>query len=137
VGFAGHGLLAGRGRRRIEAREETVGAWIALDWEQVASEQRRVEAIARSRRGPLWGLPVGIKDIFDTADLPTGYGSVQRGGVGPDSTVVVVGCGPVGLMAVLCAVGVAKRVIAMRDGMLVETTDEALAVATAKGGPHA
>jgi putative ABC transport system ATP-binding protein len=32
---------------------------------------------------------------------------------------------------------VAKRVIAMRDGMLVETTDEALAVATAKGGPHA
>jgi putative ABC transport system ATP-binding protein len=32
---------------------------------------------------------------------------------------------------------VAKRVIAMRDGMLVETTDEALAVAGAKGGPHA
>ena len=31
---------------------------------------------------------------------------------------------------------VAKRVIAMRDGMLVETTDEALAIA-GNGGPHA
>jgi hypothetical protein len=27
------------------------------------------------RRGPLFGIPVGVKDIFDTADLPTEYGS--------------------------------------------------------------
>ena len=27
------------------------------------------------RIGPLHGVPVGIKDIFDTADLPTEYGS--------------------------------------------------------------
>ena len=46
---------------------------------------------------------------------PTGYASVVRGGVGVGDTVVVLGCGPVGLMAVLCAVGVAGRVIAV-DG---------------------
>ena len=33
--------------------------------------------------------------------------------VGPGDVVVVLGCGPVGLMAVLCAVGAARRVIAV------------------------
>src|SRR5207247_8568 len=36
-----------------------------------------------------------------------------RGGVTVGDTVAVVGCGPVGLMAVLCAVGTAGRVIAI------------------------
>lgn len=64
-------------------------------------------------------LPDNVSDeaaIFLADILPTGYGSVQRGGVGPESTVVVVGCGPVGLMAILCAVGEARRVIAV-DGI--------------------
>jgi 2-desacetyl-2-hydroxyethyl bacteriochlorophyllide A dehydrogenase len=54
--------------------------------------------------------------IFCADILPTGYASVVRGGVGVGDTVVVLGCGPVGLMAVLCAVGVAGRVIAV-DGI--------------------
>src|SRR5439155_8934502 len=45
----------------------------------------------------------------------TGYGAVVRGGVQPGDVVVVVGCGPVGLMAVLCA-SEAGRVIAV-DGV--------------------
>jgi alcohol dehydrogenase len=64
-------------------------------------------------------LPDSVSDdaaIFLADILPTGYGAVQRGGVGPDSTVVVVGCGPVGLMAILCAVPEARRVIAV-DGI--------------------
>jgi 2-desacetyl-2-hydroxyethyl bacteriochlorophyllide A dehydrogenase len=64
-------------------------------------------------------LPDTVSDeaaIFLADILPTGLGSVVRGGVGPESTVVVVGCGPVGLMAVLCAIGEARRVIAV-DGI--------------------
>jgi len=54
--------------------------------------------------------------IFCADILPTGYASVVRGGVEVGDTVVVLGCGPVGLMAVLCAVGIAGRVIAV-DGI--------------------
>jgi Asp-tRNA(Asn)/Glu-tRNA(Gln) amidotransferase A subunit family amidase len=58
---------------RIEAREESVLAWTFLD-------PQRSLANARERdrdpfRGPLHGLPIGIKDIMDTADMPTAYGS--------------------------------------------------------------
>ena len=54
--------------------------------------------------------------VFLADILPTGHGAVVRGGVSPGDTVVVVGCGPVGLMAVLCAAGIAGRLIAV-DGV--------------------
>ncbi len=65
-------------------------------------------------------LPDEVTDeaaVFLADILPTGYGAVVRGGVADGDTVVVVGCGPVGLMAVLCAVNVAGRLIAV-DGVL-------------------
>jgi Asp-tRNA(Asn)/Glu-tRNA(Gln) amidotransferase A subunit family amidase len=40
--------------------------------------------------GPLHGVPVGIKDIFDTADMPTEYGSVLYAGRTPSSDATVV-----------------------------------------------
>jgi Asp-tRNA(Asn)/Glu-tRNA(Gln) amidotransferase A subunit family amidase len=58
---------------RIAAREPDVHAWAFVDRER-ALEQAR----ARDRetpRSPLHGVPVGIKDIFDTCDMPTAYGS--------------------------------------------------------------
>jgi threonine dehydrogenase-like Zn-dependent dehydrogenase len=64
-------------------------------------------------------LPNEVSDeqaVFLADILPTGYASVVRGGVAVGDTVAVVGCGPVGLMAVLCAVGTAGRVIAI-DGI--------------------
>jgi alcohol dehydrogenase len=64
-------------------------------------------------------LPDEVSDEAATflADiLPTGYGAVVRGGVEEGDTVVVVGCGPVGLMAVLCAAPLAGRLIAL-DGV--------------------
>jgi len=58
---------------RIAAREPEVQAWQYLDPEQVIAQAR---ALDRSgRRGPLIGVPVGLKDIIDTCDLPTEYGS--------------------------------------------------------------
>ncbi len=63
---------------RIEAREPVVGAWEHIDPEKVRARVHQVERGGAG--GPLQGIPVGIKDLFDTADLPTGYGSpIYRG----------------------------------------------------------
>jgi 2-desacetyl-2-hydroxyethyl bacteriochlorophyllide A dehydrogenase len=64
-------------------------------------------------------LPDGVSDeaaIFLPDNLPTGYGAVVNGGVREGDTVVVVGCGPVGLVSLLCARGLAGRLIAV-DGV--------------------
>lgn len=58
---------------RIAAREDAVGAFAHLD-----PAQARAEASARAceaPRGPLHGVPIGVKDIMATADMPTAYGS--------------------------------------------------------------
>lgn len=64
----------------------------------------------------LWPIPddVSNEDAVFVADiLPTGFLAVERARVASGDAVVVLGCGPVGLMAVLCAVGPARRVIAI------------------------
>jgi amidase len=57
----------------IAAREAEVGAWETIEPER-ALEQAR-ERDARPASGVLHGVPIAIKDIIDTADLPTRYGS--------------------------------------------------------------
>ena len=61
----------------IEARDGTLHAWKAVDAEFARRQARALDAGARRgpHLGPLHGVPVGVKDIFDTADLPTEYGS--------------------------------------------------------------
>ncbi|HEX5078433.1 MAG TPA: amidase family protein, partial [Geminicoccaceae bacterium] len=62
--------------QRIEAREAEVGAWAFLDPEH-ARRQARAADEHRKRGGPLGplhGMPVGVKDIIDTADMPTENG---------------------------------------------------------------
>ena len=64
-------------------------------------------------------LPDEVSDeaaVFLADVLPTGLASVVRGDVSAGDTVVVVGCGPVGLAALLLAVGLAGRLIAV-DGV--------------------
>jgi amidase len=58
---------------RIEARESVVGAWHYLDREQALAEARARDA--EPPRGPLHGVPIAVKDLIDTHDMPTGYGS--------------------------------------------------------------
>src|ERR1700732_2693439 len=55
----------------IAAREKDVGAFVALDLDAA----RRAAENPELPSTPLRGLPVGFKDIFDTADFPTQYGS--------------------------------------------------------------
>jgi aspartyl-tRNA(Asn)/glutamyl-tRNA(Gln) amidotransferase subunit A len=62
---------------RMDRLESRIQAWTTVDRGAVLSEARRCEAEARSRqfRGPLHGVPVGIKDIFFTSGLRTTIGS--------------------------------------------------------------
>lgn len=63
---------------RIAAREETVHAWASLDPEGALRQARALDR--NPVKGPLAGVPIGVKDIIDTADLPTEMGSpIYRG----------------------------------------------------------
>jgi len=70
----------------IAAREAEIGAFVALDIEAArkAVEQTRLSSL------PLRALPVGIKDIYDTADLPTQYGSPIYSGYRPRADAAAV-----------------------------------------------
>ncbi len=58
---------------RIAAIEPEVKAWIFLDPELALAQARALDR--GPSRGPLHGVPFGLKDIIDTADMPTGHGS--------------------------------------------------------------
>ncbi len=66
---------------RIEAREGEVRAWEWLNADRALRLARARDAEAP--RGPLHGVPVGIKDLIDTADMPTAYGSPIHAGHRP------------------------------------------------------
>jgi amidase len=58
---------------RIRERDGAVQAWVYCDMEAALAAARRVD---RDRpRGPLAGIPVGIKDVIDAAGMPTGCNS--------------------------------------------------------------
>lgn len=62
---------------QIDAREVQVQAWAHLNYRHALELARRADTLQRSgaQLGPLHGVPVGIKDIFDTVDFPTEFGS--------------------------------------------------------------
>jgi Asp-tRNA(Asn)/Glu-tRNA(Gln) amidotransferase A subunit family amidase len=66
---------------RIEERESAVHAWIHLDPDVVLAQARQLDR--GPVRGPLHGLPLGVKDLIDTADMPTAYGSPVYAGHRP------------------------------------------------------
>jgi amidase len=68
---------------RIDTRESEVHAWQHLEPEQVLAQARAVDSTGR--RGPLLGVPFGAKDIIDTCDMPTEYGSPIHKGNRPRS----------------------------------------------------
>ena len=70
----------------IAARESEIGAFAALD---IAAAQRSAEQPDLMRL-PLRGLPVGIKDIFDTTQFPTAYGSAIYAGHRPQADAAMV-----------------------------------------------
>jgi Asp-tRNA(Asn)/Glu-tRNA(Gln) amidotransferase A subunit family amidase len=77
---------------RIRSLEPKVQAWTFLDEEHALAQARAADERKRSGEpiGPLHGVPVGLKDIIDTADMPTENGTVLHKGRTPrhDATVV-------------------------------------------------
>ena len=73
---------------RIGARDGVVRAWDHLDPDHAIAQAKALDATPR--RSALHGVPVGIKDIFDTEDMPTGHGFGPYAGVrsGRDSACV-------------------------------------------------
>lgn len=65
--------LLGACLERIRDQEPQVLAWRHIDAERALEHARALDA--GPIRGPLHGLPLGVKDLFDTRDFPTGYGS--------------------------------------------------------------
>jgi Asp-tRNA(Asn)/Glu-tRNA(Gln) amidotransferase A subunit family amidase len=59
---------------RVAERDPVVRAWARLDPEAALAQARAADNAAEPL-SPMHGVPVGIKDIIDTADLPTEYGS--------------------------------------------------------------
>jgi Asp-tRNA(Asn)/Glu-tRNA(Gln) amidotransferase A subunit family amidase len=77
---------------QIEAREPEVQAWAYFDAEHALGQARRADQwrAAGKPLGLLHGVPVGIKDIIDTADMPTEDGTPLHAGRAPwhDAKVV-------------------------------------------------
>ena len=67
---------------RIRQVDGKVEAWAFFDEELARTQARAADELRRSGKGagPLCGIPVGVKDIFDTSDYPTENGNrVQKG----------------------------------------------------------
>lgn len=77
---------------RINDIDTRVQAWAFLDPDYALQQARAADERRLSGQliGPLHGVPLGIKDIFDTADMPTEHGSVLYAGRTPSSDATVV-----------------------------------------------
>ncbi|GAB4356123.1 MAG: amidase [Gammaproteobacteria bacterium] len=70
---------------RISAQEELIQAWACVDEQWALDQAQRLDAYRQSGQplGPLHGIPLGLKDIIDTQDLPTENGNALDAGRKP------------------------------------------------------
>ncbi|MCX7618247.1 amidase [Tepidiforma sp.] len=77
---------------RIEARNPALNAFVTVVPERALEEAARAEAelLAGQYRGPLHGIPIGLKDLYDTAGIETAAGSAVLRGRVPDRDAAAV-----------------------------------------------
>lgn len=77
---------------QIDRLDEDIGAWAYLDPEYALEQARAADRTVQRGRtlGTLHGVPVGIKDIIDTKDMPTQNGTVLHAGRRPQADATVV-----------------------------------------------
>ena len=74
--------------QRIAARDGELAAWVHVNADASLAQARALDK--QPALGPLHGVPVGIKDIIDTADMPTEHGSPIYRGNRPRADAAVV-----------------------------------------------
>src|SRR5258708_514234 len=72
---------------KVRELDATIGAFRVINEDAARSAAKELDDQAA---GPLHGLVVGVKDVIDTADLPTGYGSPLFAGHQPSADADVV-----------------------------------------------
>ena len=77
---------------RMDALEPQLEAWVRVDRETVLADaqQRQAEMDIGAETGPLHGVPIGIKDIYNIAGIPTTAGSKVYADYVPDETAVTI-----------------------------------------------
>ena len=77
---------------RIDALEPQLDAWVRVDRETVLADaqQRQDELESKEATGPLQGVPIGIKDIYNIAGIPTTAGSKVYADYVPNETAVTI-----------------------------------------------
>ncbi|ATY66797.1 glutamyl-tRNA(Gln) amidotransferase subunit A [Cordyceps militaris] len=60
---------------RIAERDAQVQAWAYIDHGHVLEQARALDAVPFAQRGPLHGMPIGVKDVIYTKDMPTQFNS--------------------------------------------------------------
>ena len=78
--------------RRVEEVDGAIQAWAFLDPDHARRQARAADDHRMAGRtiGPLHGVPIGIKDLFDTSDYPTEFGSALWKGRTPRHDAVAV-----------------------------------------------
>ncbi|HEU5317880.1 MAG TPA: amidase [Chloroflexota bacterium] len=75
---------------QYDRTEAQIHAFAWLDAERARRRARELDALPLDRRGPLWGMVVGVKDIVDTAGIPTECSSALFAGRVPGTSATVV-----------------------------------------------
>ena len=84
--------LVGECLARVEEVESKIQAWAFLDRDHAMQQAEAADLHRKQGKapGPLHGVPIGIKDIFDTGDMPTELGSPLWAGRTPRRDAAVV-----------------------------------------------
>jgi Asp-tRNA(Asn)/Glu-tRNA(Gln) amidotransferase A subunit family amidase len=92
VGALGAAELTAACLSRVEARDPGIQAWAFVDAELAGRRAAALDAWRQRGQalGPLHGLPVGLKDIVDTADMPTENGNPLDAGRRPEADAWIV-----------------------------------------------
>lgn len=77
---------------RMDALEPVLNAWVRVDRETVVADakQRQAELQSGAAIGPLHGVPIGIKDIYNIAGIPTTAGSKVYADYVPGETAATI-----------------------------------------------
>jgi predicted deacylase len=102
--------------RRIEALDPQLDAFITVTGDLALDQARAAEREITSGhyRGPLHGIPFGLKDIYGTRDIPTANPEVGGSYLGPENTALYTRQAIAGIRGIMAALGMLDGSIGMQ-----------------------